>query len=294
MTAHDFTDDAVDLRPIIADALDAHDYRTAAEAAWVLADYWEQQGLPRVAANIRGDARRYLVTAWARDVFDPERHWRDVDPGPRMSGEIRRFSLPLRRTALSRYGLGIAEVVFDRRGRLNLERLYGAIGPSEALQIRIAEWWATEQERRAQEKKAAAGPTRDPAARRRKRQPEAEGNENLAYLLDETVRAIGPEKEDRVGLAAERAGIRLFVSPYGSYRFVGFEDGDPVSALQVMSRDGRDAAIANVYTAPAHRRRGWARRLLHAASERFRSVAHSTDLSGAGAEWTRAMGDKAR
>lgn len=139
------------LESIIRDAVDAHDYRTAAEASWVLADHCEQQG-SAVATQIRGDARRYLVIAWARDVFDPEREWRDVDVGPRMRGEIRRFFLPLYRAApgFSRYGFGGVEIVFDRRERLKVVRAYGGDGPSASLQARIEEWWAAEQQQRAQ------------------------------------------------------------------------------------------------------------------------------------------------
>lgn len=123
------------------------------------------------------------------------------------------------------------------------------------------------------------------------RAPDLEGNENLVHLLGPTVRAIGPEQEASVGRVAHRAGIRLFVSPFGSYRFVAFDGDQPVSALQVMSRDGRDGVIANVYTAPSARRRGFARRLLAAARRRFRHIDHSTDLSDAGRAWAAAVRD---
>lgn len=115
----------------------------------------------------------------------------------------------------------------------------------------------------------------------------AEGNENLAYLLDREVRAIGPET-----MAAPPArDIRLLVSPSGSYRYVGLDHGRPVSALQIMSRDGIRGVIANVYTSPAFRRRGWAKKLLDAARGRFREVRHADDLSPAGAAWKSAERD---
>ena len=133
----------------------------------------------------------------------------------------------------------------------------------------------------------------------------AEGNENLAYLLHRNVIAIGVEREIPIaprwqgGLRAltrnARATLlyspvvvgRSFRSTEGSYRYVAFDGDTPVSALQIMSQDGREGVIANVYTTPDYRRHGWATRLLDIARRRFRVLSHSTDLlSGpAGAAW---------
>lgn len=133
-------------------------------------------------------------------------------------------------------------------------------------------------------------PRRDPPARRRPsdRPRSAEGNENLAYLLDRDVRAIGPER----AAAPPARDIRLLISPSGSYRYVGLENGRPVSALQIISHDGGiRGVIANVYTTPFARRRGWAARLLEVARRRFREVKHSDDLSPAGEAWKRTVRD---
>lgn len=131
----------------------------------------------------------------------------------------------------------------------------------------------------------------------------AEGNESLSYLLNRDVRAIGPEREMPIaprwqdGLRAltrnARATLlfspvavgRSFKSAEGSYRYVAFDGDTPVSAVQIMSRDGREGVIANVYTAPNYRRHGWATRLLDIARRRFSVIHHSTDLSPAGAAW---------
>ena len=121
-------------------------------------------------------------------------------------------------------------------------------------------------------------PSRPPSSRPRS----AEGNEGLAYLLDRDVRAIGPER----AAAPPAPDVRLLVSEHGSYRYVGLENGRPVSVLQIMSQDGGNrGVIANVYTTPIARRRGWAKRLLEVARKRFREVRHSNDLSPAGAAW---------
>lgn len=113
------------------------------------------------------------------------------------------------------------------------------------------------------------------------------GNENLAYLLDRETRVIGPEH----AAAPPAQNIQLLISPYGSYRYVALEDGIPVSALQIMSHDGVRGVIANVYTTPSARRRGWAQGLLQVARRRFRKVQHSDDLTPAGAAWKNAVRD---
>ena len=152
---------------------------------------------------------------------------------------------------------------------------------------------------------ATGAPRRDPPGPRLRRISDrprsSEGNENLAYLLDREVRAIGPES----AAAPPAKNIRLLISNerpvYGrggaasealvSYRYVGLEDGRPVSALQIVSADGIRGTIANVYTTPIARRRGWARRLLEAARRRFREVKHSSDLSPAGEAWKNVVRD---
>ena len=118
------------------------------------------------------------------------------------------------------------------------------------------------------------------------------GNENLAYLLERNVRAIGPEREILIAprwqgglrVLTRNARATLLFSP-GSYRYVAFDGDTPVSAVIIMSRDGREGVIANVYTAPNYRRHGWATRLLDIARRRFSVIHHSTDLSPAGAAW---------
>ena len=131
---------------------------------------------------------------------------------------------------------------------------------------------------------------RDPQTRPRRssdRPRSAEGNENLAYLLDRDVRAIGPES----AAAPPARDVRLLISPSGSYRYVALENGRPVSALQIQSRDGVRGVVMNVYTTPIARRRGWAARLLEIARRRFREVKHSDDLSSAGVAWKNTVRD---
>lgn len=81
---------------------------------------------------------------------------------------------------------------------------------------------------------------------------------------------IGPERGRTVN-----DGISKYVSPHGSYRYVLRERGQPVAALQVVSRDGRHGTVANVFVNPGHRRRGLATRLLRRARRDFESVEHA-------------------
>jgi hypothetical protein len=94
---------------------------------------------------------------------------------------------------------------------------------------------------------------------------------------------IGPEKGH-----TPRDGIAKYVSPHGSYRYVAFVVGEPVSTLQVVSMDGRHAVVANVYTKPEHRREGWAAKLLTRARRDFDEVTHADErkLSSKGRAWS--------
>jgi ribosomal protein S18 acetylase RimI-like enzyme len=97
------------------------------------------------------------------------------------------------------------------------------------------------------------------------------------------VPGIGPEK----GRKPPGDGISKFVSPHGSTRYVAYVGGAPVAALQVVSRDKKNAVIANVYTSPEARRQGWASKLLAAARKDFKSVGHAAeeDISDEGKKW---------
>jgi hypothetical protein len=103
------------------------------------------------------------------------------------------------------------------------------------------------------------------------------------YLNDPgTVPGIGPETGGR-----KTNGISKYTSPHGSSRYVAYVNGVPVSALQVVSRDGIHASIANVYTLPRARRQGWANTLLARAHKDFSSIEHSKEemLSPSGRAW---------
>lgn len=102
---------------------------------------------------------------------------------------------------------------------------------------------------------------------------------------------IGPE----VGPpGVPKSGFARYRSRYGSTRYLMFRGGAAVSVLQVVSEDGRHALIANVYTLPAYRRMGCARRLLERARDDFASVEHSKHLSESGRAWKGAVRDRTR
>ena len=96
-----------------------------------------------------------------------------------------------------------------------------------------------------------------------------------------------PEVGFELGLRPAWNGVGRYVSPFGSYRYVAYVKGRPVSGLQVVSRDRKTAIVANVYTVASHRREGWATELLRHAKQDFKTVQHAAeeDLSTSGKKW---------
>jgi GNAT superfamily N-acetyltransferase len=108
------------------------------------------------------------------------------------------------------------------------------------------------------------------------------------YLLGPgEVKSIGPETGKR-----PKNGIGRYRCIYGSVRYVLYVNGNPVSALQCVSDGSGEAFVANVFTLPAHRRMGHARRLLKRARRDFQVVKHSPNraCSYQGIRWKRAVG----
>jgi len=69
-----------------------------------------------------------------------------------------------------------------------------------------------------------------------------QSNEYLDHLLSPQGRT-GSEKGRPVS-----DGIAVFRDEFGSYRYVMYEHGKAVSAIQVMSKDGKNGHVANAYT----------------------------------------------
>ena len=114
-------------------------------------------------------------------------------------------------------------------------------------------------------------------------------SEYLAVYLGDpgTVGGIGPERGKK-----PTSGIGRYKSPHGSVRYVWYEHGKPIAALQVVTRDGKGATIANVYTVPSRRREGLAAVLLAKARRDFQTVEHAdeTHLSDEGRAWAGKLG----
>jgi len=114
-------------------------------------------------------------------------------------------------------------------------------------------------------------------------------SEYLAIYLGDpgTVPGIGPERGKK-----PMSGIGSYKSPHGSVRYVWYEHGKPLAGLQVVTRDGRRAVIANVYTAPTHKRKGLATALLAKARRDFQTVEHAGEehLSAEGRAWREKLG----
>lgn len=99
------------------------------------------------------------------------------------------------------------------------------------------------------------------------------------------------------GIGAERgkkptSGIGRYKSLHGSVRYVWYERGVPLAALQIVTQDDKHASIANVYTLPTRRRAGLAAALLAKARHDFKTVTHAEEahLSDAGRAWSKKLG----
>lgn len=95
---------------------------------------------------------------------------------------------------------------------------------------------------------------------------------------------------DYPGVGNERGnpvynGIAIYADEFGSTRYVYYVSGVPVSGLQVVSRDGENAVIANVFTLPEYRRQKFATMLLNQAKQDFKSVIHSKNIEEPGKKW---------
>jgi predicted GNAT family acetyltransferase len=94
--------------------------------------------------------------------------------------------------------------------------------------------------------------------------------------------AIGAETTVRTFTGADGIVVAVLASPHGSTRYLAMAGDAPVSVLQVVSRDGHHARIANAFTVRERQRTGLARMLLAAARADFDEVLHSDDLSDHG------------
>lgn len=97
---------------------------------------------------------------------------------------------------------------------------------------------------------------------------------------------IGPEVR-----AILSENIELMESRDGSYRYIFQENGEILSGIQVMSRDGQNGVLVNAFTAPEARRRGLASKLIEAAKSRFSSLEYSEERSIDGAALVESLED---
>lgn len=116
-----------------------------------------------------------------------------------------------------------------------------------------------------------------------------EEDDDLSVYLSPRGRAPGIG-EERGPSRAPKSGVVKLTSPHGSVRYLAFKNYRPISVLQVVTRDGIDAMIANVFTVRSERRKGWAAKLLRKARKDFRNVYHSSHLSDDGLTWKKRVG----
>jgi len=146
-----------------------------------------------------------------------------------------------------------------------------------------------EREGKRLDRELARLPERSPT---RPRVHETHDDPLAAYLaLRGEAPGIGPERG-----STPTTGIARYVSPHGSVRYVLYERGQALAALQVVTRNGKHATIANVYTVPTRRKEGLARALLDRARRDFRTVEHASEemISPSGQAWRARVGSPLR
>ena len=116
-----------------------------------------------------------------------------------------------------------------------------------------------------------------------------EAGGDLSYLLLPVgqTQQIGAEKQDK----KTKDGIERYSNKFGSYRYVMMMDGEPVGAIQVMSRDKSKGVAANVFVKPEYRRQGIAKRLLVQAKKDFDEVEYNPDQSDDGQAWVSSVSE---
>ena len=87
-------------------------------------------------------------------------------------------------------------------------------------------------------------------------------------------------------------GIARYDDEFGSSRYVYYVSGQAVSGLQVVSRDGSNALIANVFTDPNFRHQRYATLLLEQANQDFNRVEHSQYMNEHSEGWRDSQGNK--
>ena len=106
-----------------------------------------------------------------------------------------------------------------------------------------------------------------------------ESNESLISLLEPTWGGrTGPEREKKL-----LPTVSVFISKYGSYRFVKFQNDKPIAALQIMKTGPKSGHVANAYVLPEFRKQGIGTELIRCARYwYFNKLDFSNDTSRQG------------
>jgi hypothetical protein len=105
---------------------------------------------------------------------------------------------------------------------------------------------------------------------------------------------LGPPSSDaRIGhektVTETNDGICEYVSKEKSHRFVFKIQGQPVSVIQVMSKEKKKGIIANIYTLPEFRRNKLATKLYNYAKIKFPILDTPSQLSDLGQAWRKSV-----
>lgn len=105
--------------------------------------------------------------------------------------------------------------------------------------------------------------------------PKVYKNKGLEVILSARGRClyVGAETEQQ----SINPAIRRYLSP-GCERLVLYRNGKPISGIQIMIQPF-NCTIANVYTMPSKRRKGYAKQLWEEAKKHHPLIFHSRNLS---------------
>jgi hypothetical protein len=118
-------------------------------------------------------------------------------------------------------------------------------------------------------------------------QPKFSVDENLSWVLEKSDKSeayTGKEKSKKLP-----NNIEKLTADTGSVRYIKYDDkGNPLSGLQIVTR-GELASIANAYTNPDQRRKGYAKELALKAKSDYPTLKHSEILEEDGKKFAEAV-----
>ena len=104
---------------------------------------------------------------------------------------------------------------------------------------------------------------------------------DLSWILSD------PNTDSRVGQESGSPvpdGVAIYKDQHGSYRYVYYENGQPISGIQIVSNEEK-SIVANIYTRPEYQHLGFATQLFQRAQSDFPNLQHSSHKTDEGNSW---------